>query len=211
MVNIMKNETSVIDNETGLVIETIKINSVEQLVSDYKTGVGKTVEGILRMSRAVFEASLLKNSKDKRTFFIEANLDINSSTHIKLKAIGERYDFFLKNQNSLPSSWTSLYLLTKIDEEKIIQFISEDSINSFVKGNELKQLVGVKPRLNSNKIVISKARSVDDKEIIEFTIKFQGDQISKVISTIKSITKMVKKNDDLNIEGNEKYRNLFNL
>ena len=180
-------------------------------MSEYKTGIGKTVEGILRMSRAVFEASLLKNPKDKNTFFNEANLVKNSSTYIKLIAIGERYDFFLKNQNSLPSSWTSLYLLTKIDEEKIIQFITEDLIHSSVKGDELKELVGVKPRLNSNKILTSKVQSVEKNGNIEFTIKFQGERISKVESIIKTITEMVSTNSDLDIEGNEKYRALFNV
>lgn len=208
----MTNQTTNNDNLTQNIIENTTMSTeVKELVSQYKTGIGKTVEGILGMSKAVLEASFLTNHKDRNMFFIEANLDRNSSTCKKLKSIGERYDFFLKNQRSLPSSWTSLYLLTKLEENKFNGLVEREIINPMIKGKEILDIVGSKPRIIVKKDLSSNSSFFDNEDDISFKVIFQGDQISKVDSIIREIIEMIKSNGELNIILNEKCKTVFDF
>lgn len=208
----MTNQTTTIDNLTQKIIENTTMSTeVKELVSQYKTGIGKTVEGVLVMSKAVLEASCLTNHKDRNMFFIEANLDRNSSTCKKLKSIGERYDFFLKNQRSLPSAWTSLYLLTKLEENKFNGLVEREIINPMIKGKEILDIVGSKPRIIVKKDLSSNSSFFDNEEDISFKVTFKGDRISKVDSNIREIIEMIKSNGELNIIPNEKCKTLFDF
>lgn len=198
----MTNQITTIDNNTQEIIDNENLSpKVLELVSNYKTGIGKTVEGILAMSKSVSEALKIKNQKEKNVFFNEVNLDRNSSMAKKLKVIGDKYDLFLQNQNSLPPAWTSLYQLTKLEEDNLLKLIEDEVINPTITGTEINKLVGYTPRESVKKALTNNILQLENKEDLEVKIQFKGKDYSKINDFLKSL-KLLSQADVLIVKGN---------
>mgnify|MGYP006288599427 CR=1 FL=1 len=201
-------------NDTAVVGELIEKNdailpTVDSLVNDYRRGFVKTVEGILVMGKAVYEADSL-NRDDKNKFYIEANLVKNSATSKKFKAIGEKYFLFQEKQDSLPLAWTSIYQLTKLSDEKFIEYIEDEKINPDKTGNEIRALVEGKKNSNpsSTKTVNQENKNEgwslnEDTSDLLFHIRIKGDDTSKIQNLLKTLNDLAE--EDVSVKGNEKF------
>lgn len=204
----MSNEMAVINGVTGGVIN---FSEVDILVDDYRRGFGKTVEGILAMCKAVYESDSL-GRKDEKKFYIEANLVKSSPTCKRFKAIGERYVLFQEKQDCLPSALSSIYELTKLSDEKFIEYVEDEKINPDKTCNEIKDLIGDrKPSENtrsksSNKGSNNESSLDDNSDDLIFQVRVKGDDLIKIRDLVNTINSLAD-NDVLGVNGNEKFNN----
>ncbi len=87
-----------------------------------------TAKSIIEMSRAVAEAK----NEDRKTFakFCElTKIDSKSSTCRKYIAIGKAADHLIKEVDSLPNNWTTLYKLSQLTSDEFTIAIDKKIIN----------------------------------------------------------------------------------
>jgi len=201
----MNSENVTIDHET---LEIIEDTIVDKLVGHYNQGIGKTVQGILIMCKAVYDAYQIENMSDQNKFFNNVNLDKNSSTCKKFKAIGEKYVQFEKIEKSLPPAWTSLYELTRLDDEKLINYIEEDKIHSKIKLFKIKELIDGKKSQSSSKSNNEESKfegwglNEDTSDLIVH-VRIKGDNASRIQNLLKTLNDLAEV--DVNVKGNDKF------
>ena len=203
----MNSENVTIDNET---LEIIEDTIVDKLVGHYNQGIGKTVQGILIMCKAVYDAYQIENMSDQNKFFNNVNLDKSSSTCKKFKAIGEKYVLFEKIEKSLPPAWTSLYELTRLDDEKLTNYINDNKIHSKIKLSKIKELIGDKqsPSLSPSNPVNQKDTDEgwklnEDTSDLIVHIRIKGDTASRIQDLLKTLNDLT--DVDVSVKGNGKF------
>lgn len=122
-------QTNVNNNQTITVIDC---------VNEFKGYARKTVEGTLEMSRVVVEARKLKGKSNFGEFCDLIGFDKRSSTIKKLQCIGKKYEFLSSVKDNLPSNWTTLYQISRIDNEQIQDLIQSKVIHPDMTGKEVK-------------------------------------------------------------------------
>lgn len=127
-------------------VNTLKLNvdtpRLLELVESFKKFARKTAEGVLEMASTVFTASKLERESEYVRFCELIGLQHNGSTIKKLRMIGEKYEFLLANVEKLPSSWTTLYEISKLTAEEIESHIDKGFIHANMRGEDLKALLG---------------------------------------------------------------------
>ena len=129
-------------NSLNLVIDTPRIL---ELVDSFKRFARKTAEGVLEMASTVYTASKLERESEYVRFCELIGLRHKGSTIRKLALIGEKYEFLAANVERLPSSWTTIYEISRLTSEEIENHIDKGSIHTNMRGEDLKALVG-KPK-----------------------------------------------------------------
>ncbi len=121
---------------------TIITKQVTEYANQFKVQAKKTAEGVLEMARVVFEAKKL-GATDFEVFCSEVGYKSDSSTIRKLKSIGEKYEFLISRSKSLPTSWTTLYQVSRLNPEVIEQKIIEGVITPNLDGKGLATRLGL--------------------------------------------------------------------
>jgi hypothetical protein len=189
-------------------IQVIESNKVEIYVSNYRSYFNKSVEGVLGMSKAVWDANQL-TQEDKDEFCKQTGLIEKYSTYKKLLKIGTKYKLYFDNQNNLPANWTTLYTLTSLTNEAIESLIDKGSINSNMTGSEAKALLpesNKKPKTEekNNEVIDPK----ENEDILFVKLEYRGNDLSKVKKFMEKIKEAALK-FDVTCEGNKKFRTLF--
>lgn len=131
---------------TTTTVNTSNDNIISKAVSEYanqfKVQAKKTAEGVLEMARVVFDAKQLGKA-DFEVFCSEVGYKSDSSTIRKLNSIGEKYQVLLSRSKSLPTSWTTLYQVSRLTAEVIDQKISEGVITPNLDGKGLAARLGL--------------------------------------------------------------------
>jgi len=132
-------------------IENIKNNfkviSMKKEVNDYAASFNsfavKTAQITLEMCRVVHEAKkdLTKSEFDKFCIAIGRKEEEKDSTIRKYLAIGERYPEFIAYADRMPNSWTSIYLITTIPADKLLDLISKAKSLKNLTAQQIKQLI----------------------------------------------------------------------
>ena len=115
---------------------------VTEYAEQFKVQIKKTAEGVLEMARVVYNAKQL-GSADFEVFCHEIGFKSDSSTIRKLKSIGEKSQFLLSCSKSLPTSWTTLYQISRLTNEVIEQKINEGVITPTLDGKGLAARLGL--------------------------------------------------------------------
>lgn len=118
-------------------VNNTKPITVLDCVNEFRGYARKTVEGTLEMSRVVVEAKSLKGKKVFGEFCDLIGFDKRSSTIKKLNCIGKKYEFLKGVKDDLPSNWTTLYQVSRIDNEQIIDLIQSKVIHPNMTGKEI--------------------------------------------------------------------------
>jgi hypothetical protein len=128
------------------IVNTSNTNIISKQVTEYanqfKVQAKKTAEGVLEMARVVFDAKQL-GTADFEVFCSEVGYKSDSSTIRKLKSIGEKYQFLLSRSKSLPTSWTTLYQVSRLTTEVIDEKINEGVITPNLDGKGLAVRLGL--------------------------------------------------------------------
>ncbi len=128
------------------IVNTSNTIVISKKVTDYaeqfKVQAKKTAEGILEMARVVFDAKQL-GSDDFEAFCAQVGYKSDSSTIRKLASIGKQYLVLSSRSKSLPTSWTTLYQVSRLTAEMIDQKISEGVITPNLDGKGLAIRLGL--------------------------------------------------------------------
>jgi hypothetical protein len=190
---------------TNEIVETTK---VETYVKNYRSYFNKSVEGILGMSKAVWDANRLTQA-DKDEFCKQTGLVEKESTYKKLLKIGTKYQLYINKQNNLPANWTTLYTLTSLTNEAIESAIEIGSIHADMTGLEAKALLPESNKKTKTTVKNNEETDpIENEDIVIVNFKYSGDDMAKVKSLFEKLQKAAIVLG-ATCEGNKKFRTLF--
>ena len=127
------------DNE---IVVTHHVSARERFFSEYSKFAVKTAQSTVEMCRVIYEA---KESLDKSEYIRLLN-DVGhkseDSTIRKYLAIGKRYDDLIACTNLLPSSWTSIHVITQIPADSFMAMVATGESMANLTGAQIKLLRG---------------------------------------------------------------------
>lgn len=118
---------------------------VNDYISNYQQYTRNTVENILKLSSLIVEMKEKEQSgeldkSDMQYFCFSVGLKREGSTFRKFEQIGKHAETFWKYVDKLPDSYTVLYEITTLDNEKFEELMSNNQITSYVTLKDIKQL-----------------------------------------------------------------------
>jgi len=132
----------VFETDEGILI-THHVTARERFFSDYSKFAVKTAQSTVEMCRVIFEAKKSLEKSEYTSFLKDVGHKSEDSTIRKYLAIGERYDDLIAATNLLPSSWTSIYVITQIPAESFMAMVATGESMAHLTGAELKRLKSV--------------------------------------------------------------------
>lgn len=135
------------DPKVEIIKNDLKVLSMKKEANDYAASFNsfaiKTAQSTLEMCRVVHEAKkdLSKSEFDKFCIAIGRKEEEKDSTVRKYLAIGERYADFIAYADRMPNSWTSIYLITTIPADKLLNLINEAKSLKNLTAQQIKQLI----------------------------------------------------------------------
>jgi hypothetical protein len=187
--------SSSILNSNDSQVESIKNNLIvipmkkeaNEYVASFNSFAVKTAQSTLEMCRVVFEAKqeLAKADFDKFCTDIGRKVEEEDSTIRKYLAIGARYNDFIAYADRMPNSWTSIYLITTIPSDKLLEMINDAKSLKNLTAQQIKKLISDEPVTTDNKSIITTAAAsiYFEKEptIVEWnTLKTQLNAIAGI-------------------------------
>lgn len=213
MYEINATEARSILNNNESEVETIKNNfkvipmkkEANEYAASFNIYAVKTAQNTLEMCRVVREAKteLSKSDFDKFCFAIGRKEVENDSTIRKYIAIGERYPEFIAYADRMPNSWTSIYLITTIPADKLLNLINEAKSLKNLTAQQIKQFISDEATTNEKK-----------KELIDnpaISIYFTRSPTVTEWNTLKLAVKILDGLEALNvrIDFSEKFENNY--
>jgi len=115
---------------------------VTEAVEEFRSFFKKSVLDVLEMGRVVSRVKAELQAAQFEDFCKGIGYTHKSSSIKKLKLIGDKHQVLAKFASSLPSNWTSLYEITKLNEAQIAAYVTSGAIHTQVKGSEIAALNG---------------------------------------------------------------------
>ena len=131
----------VFETDEGILI-THHVTARERFFSDYSKFAVKTAQSTVEMCRVIFEAKKSLEKSEYTSFLKDVGHKSEDSTIRKYLAIGERYDDLIAATNLLPSSWTSIYVITQIPAESFMAMVATGNSMAHLTGAQIKLLKG---------------------------------------------------------------------
>lgn len=116
--------------------------SADELAIQFGLFGKKTVENLIQMSRVVFEAKMQHSKDIFKEFCRLTGINHQSSSCRKYIAIGEHSERLLDCVDRLPNSWTTLYAVCTLDEDKFDQLLQSKVLSSSMTAKEMKLALG---------------------------------------------------------------------
>jgi hypothetical protein len=174
----------IINNTNTTLLEP---QEVTFLVEKFQSYARKTAESILEMAKVVIEAKKL-DSEGFGSFCNEIGFNPKSSTIRKFIQIGDKYELLISRSNKLPTNWTTIYEISKLTSDQIIELIENGKINQVVLGSTIKQLNNTK----TDKEEIRNEANVHEKKSEVPNGTPQGLSFTAEIKEIGSLINQVK-------------------
>ena len=92
--------------------------AVKSLAEQYRKFAKASGEDILGLAETVYLANRELNLRFLEEFYQEVGLDPKGTTARKLKEIGEKLTRFQPYLEKLPNTWTTIYVLAKMDDHE---------------------------------------------------------------------------------------------
>ena len=115
--------------------------TLSEYVKSFRQSEERTARSNLEMSRVVYEASETLNDYEFKDFCTSIGYKDYSSAIRKFIAIGRVYPRFIDYADKLPSSWTSIYLITQIPAKEFDLIESNNLSLKDLTGKELELLL----------------------------------------------------------------------
>jgi hypothetical protein len=154
-------------NSNDSQVESIKNNftvipmkkEANEYVASFNSFAVKTAQSTLEMCRVVYEAKheLPKAKFDKFCTDIGRKVEEEDSTIRKYLAIGERYDEFIAYADRMPDSWTSIYLITTIPSDKLLEMVNDAKSLKSLTAQQIKKMISDEPASTDKKSIITTA------------------------------------------------------
>lgn len=185
-ITIENKDCSILNSNNDSQIESIKNNfkviPMKRVATDYVASFNsfavKTAQSTLEMCRVVYEAKTDLEAKDFEKFCEAIARSHEDSTIRKYLAIGARYNEFIAYADRMPNSWTSIYLITTIPSDKLLEMINDAKSLKNLTAQQIKKLISdEKPADNKKSIIDEVAVSIfftREPTIVEWnTLKVQ--------------------------------------
>ena len=131
----------VFETENNIVI-THHVSARERFFSEYSKFAVKTAQSTVEMCRVIYEAKESLDKSEYASFLKDIGRKPDDPTIRKYLAIGERYDDLNAYANLLPSSWTSIYVITQIPADAFLAMVATGESMANLTGAQLKLLKG---------------------------------------------------------------------
>ena len=143
----METEVMSSSSENPIVLDVPK-RSLREYAREYdslwnasRKAEGKATESVLKLCRVVFEASVVLDEKEFKTFR-EQHKELKSSSMVsQFKKVGANYERLAKYAESLPSSWYALYLLAGAADSLIEQAIENKTLHPLTTQRNVEALI----------------------------------------------------------------------
>jgi len=185
--------TALVVSELNLVVET---KDISVLVEKFNSFARKTAEGVLEMSKVVFEARKLKDSEFYR-FCEIVGMNGSSSTAQKLIAIGKKYEYLIGYSEKLPPNWTTVYEVSKLTEEQIESLIDRGVLTASLIASDLNAALG-----KENKVKVKTSTPIPNgiDEGLGFRVQLSSNPDREMVKKIKNrIGELKKLNGQLQV------------
>ena len=178
--------TALVVSELNLMVDT---KNICVLVEKFNTFARKTAEGVLEMSKVVFEARKLKDSEFHR-FCEIVGMNGSSSTAQKLIAIGKKYECLIGHSEKLPPNWTTVYEVSKLTEEQIESLIDRGVLTASLIASDLNTALG-----KENKVKVKKPAPIPNgiDEGLGFRVQLSSNPDREMAKKIKNLIGELKK------------------
>jgi len=178
--------TALVVSEFNLVVET---KDISVLVEKFNSFARKTAEGVLEMSKVVFEARKLKDSEFYR-FCEIVGMNGSSSTAQKLIAIGKKYEYLIGYSEKLPPNWTTVYEVSKLTEEQIESLIDRGVLTASLIASDLNAALG-----KENKVKVKTSAPIPNgiDEGLGFRVQLSSNPDREMAKKIKNLIGELKK------------------
>ena len=105
---------------------------VKNLAEQYRKFAKASGEDILGLAETVYLATRELNQRYLEEFYQEVGLDPKGTTARKLKEIGEKLTRFQPYLEKLPNTWTTIYVLAKMDDHEFQRVADSGVLHPFV-------------------------------------------------------------------------------
>lgn len=176
-----------VEQTVGVTPETTSIQvspAVEQYVERYRYYARNTVESILKLGETVLEAETKLSRLEIMIFCQEVGIDHNGPTFRKLRKIGQQAPRFTPVIDRVPNSWTTVYELAKLENDKFAQLVESQALNPTATMKELRTFIddGDKPASEAVSFTLTvKAKNAAQAVEIDRALGVVGDQFGSKV------------------------------
>ena len=118
--------------------------AVKSLAEQYRKFAKASSEDILGLAETVYVANRELNMRYLEEFYREVGLDPKSGTARKLKEIGEKLTRFQPYLEKLPNTWTTIYVLAKMQDQDFQRVVDSSVLHPFATLKAIEDVVRVR-------------------------------------------------------------------
>jgi hypothetical protein len=166
-------------------VQEVNRENIELYVEMFKLWARKSAEATIGLTRTLVEAEDQLTPGEFEIFCDEVGVKRGEPSYKKLHVIGKRVDRFLPVSESLPDSWTTIYMLASLKEEDFESIREAKLIKPTLKALEIRE------HLSSQAI---KKRQVHERhrQPTEVTLILREVDRDKLPEIFKAIAKWVE-------------------
>jgi hypothetical protein len=167
---------------------------IEQYVKQFNQFGKKSAEGVVGMGRVVLAAHQnLEDTNEFRKFCNRIRFENGSSALRKLIQIGNKADLLEMYLDQLPSSWTTLYLMSTLTDDQLKEGLTRKRIDATMSGAKVKNVVDElrgkapvpKRQRNQKPATLQAVQPIPDNSIA-LTLHFDSPPSSGVVKEIEA-------------------------
>ncbi len=126
--------------------------TVQVYLDRYHTALRRTAQSVLEVAATVLEAKEQLAKAEFELFLQEVGFDEKSSTFKKFIAIARKKELLEHYVNDLPSAWTTIYQLAKLEPDEFEQVAASGQLNPLMSANQITAIISGGAAANSNRV-----------------------------------------------------------
>jgi hypothetical protein len=117
----------------------------------YNTALRKTAQSVLDVAATVLEAKEELTKPEFDAFLQQVGFDEKSSTYKKFVAIARKKELLEHYVDALPTAWTTIYQLAKLDADEFEQVANSGQLNPLMSANQISTIISGGTPANNNR------------------------------------------------------------
>ena len=124
--------------------------AVQSYLDRYHTALRKTAQSVLEVAATVLEAKEQLSQPEFAAFLQQVGFDEKSSTYKKFIAIARKKELLEHYVDTLPTAWTTIYQLAKLDADQFEQVRNSGQLNPLMSANQISAIISGGAPANNN-------------------------------------------------------------
>lgn len=125
--------------------------AVQGYLDRYHTALRKTAQSVLDVAATVLEAKEELSKHEFEAFLQQVGFDEKSSTYKKFVAIARKKELLEHYVDMLPTAWTTIYQLAKLDADEFEQVTKSGQLNPLMSANQITTIISGGAVANNNR------------------------------------------------------------